>query len=486
MNGAQGEQKEDYFVQATLNIAGEEVRDVPCKIFLPDRITDKPIMKFKPSEEQYKKIIASHEGSFKAEVIGFNKQKEVSIVSPQVYFSEMKTNRWDLDISESSFKGEPQHLQITRHLEREPSKTLLTLWISPNSMLNPAISQETSFKGDIKYKRVRQLEFTIAEDFKITFDKHFRTTILTNNDLKQWSYLVAISELDIPAHEVDRFRETILPQIEDFLLIASLGSRTRTACIGWEAYDHQKVVTYYRGDFTFPAGTSESSFDRGLVWQNSFSDFVNSCYANYLKYSNKRVIRKAIFAVVPGREKVLEASFLSMFAGLEALILDFRRNKNLEFIVTDMQEWGVLKKEIKMKIREAVKEKLDSEQRSRLYSKLDELNRISLQTAFEKFCAEYNLDLTDLWPVFNTDETFGLSEIRNRLIHGDPLSSECYNALWTAEQNLRYMLERVLIKVLGWPVDETNVSKGFLRKHYTVFKTMTEDQKNMFDYLSSQ
>ncbi|HHH53180.1 MAG TPA: hypothetical protein ENK91_05945, partial [Bacteroidetes bacterium] len=85
------ENNEDYFVQATLLVEDNTIENVLCKIYLPERITDKPILKFKPSKEQYCQIISSHEGQFHAEVIGFNKNKEALIKAPVIYFSEMKT-----------------------------------------------------------------------------------------------------------------------------------------------------------------------------------------------------------------------------------------------------------------------------------------------------------------------------------------------------------------------------------------------------------
>ena len=40
--------KENHYVKATLNNEKSEIRDVPCKIFLPERIYEKPYLLFKP------------------------------------------------------------------------------------------------------------------------------------------------------------------------------------------------------------------------------------------------------------------------------------------------------------------------------------------------------------------------------------------------------------------------------------------------------
>lgn len=482
----QKEKKEDYFVQATLNVSGIEIPNVLCKIFLPDHITEKPLLEFKPTNEQYTKITPSDEGSLKAQLIGFDKKKEVSIFSPKVYFSNMETRYWGAGFADSSFIGEPQHLQVVNHLraEQAPQNTSLTLWITPNPMLGPAISRTSYDSGDIECKRVRQLNFPISGKLSISFDKHFKIKEINKEEIKQLSHLVGMTEIDIPAIEVDTVRNEILPQIDDFLIIASLGSRTRTACIGWQASDHQDLVAYYRGEFTFPTGQSEPSFDQGLVWLKDFEEFLRICYPAFLRFSDQNAIRKAIISVVPGRNKVLEESFLSMFAGLEALILAFRKEKELELVVSDPAEWEHIRKIIRKNIFKSIKQQLSKEQRCYIYRKLDELNRISLSTAFENFCKHYDIDLSDLWHLFKTGDIVGLSDIRNKLIHGDEFPDQLHDALWVAEENLRFMIERILIKILGFSVDKTEVSSDFLIKYSTALQMMHEEQIKISQYFS--
>lgn len=482
----QTERKEDYFVQATLIVSGMEIKGVPCKIFLPEYTTQKPLLKFRPTKEQYSMIRVSNEGSFRAEIFGFDQQKQVSIFAPLVYFSEMMTKSWGPEFSESSFNGEPQHLQILRHLsgEPKPGKTYLTLWISPNPMLGPSMVQKSEFTGDIKYERIRQLEFRVSDNLLIKFDKYFKTSNLSNNEIKQWSYLVGCTEFEVPGKQIDFYKAEILPKIDDFLIIASLGSRTRTACVGWQACDPQCLATYYRGDFVFPKGEKEPSFDQGLVWLKDFYEFLKVCYSAYLNHPNRKAIKDAIISVVPGRPRTIEESFLSMFAGLESVILDYRRRENLEFVISDKDEWNQVKKDIKNKVKEAILPKLTSEQRCFVYTKLDDLNRISLQVAFERFCTKYDIDLTDLWPLFKKGNIYGLSDIRNKLIHGDRSLDKFHDALSIANENLRFMLERILVHVLGWPVMNTEVSKDFLRTHSTIFKIMPNQQVKLSEYLS--
>lgn len=55
-------------------------------------------------------------------------------------------------------------------------------------------------------------------------------------------------------------------------------------------------------------------------------------------------------------------------------------------------------------------------------------------------------------------------EVRHRLVHGDPFVSRPVEALACAEAHLRWVVERMLLCVLGWPIERSNVSADFLQR----------------------
>lgn len=477
---------EDFFVYAKLGVHGKIIDNVLCKVFLPERNTDKPILKFRPTKEQYNQIIVSHKGSFEAEVLGFENKMEVSLNAPVVYFSEMQTRHWGADFSEYTFDGEPQNLQVTRYVRgnNEPSKTFLTIWLSPNSMLGPVMAKTSHYTGNIEFKRIHQLTFSLSEQITITLDNHFKEKKLGKNESKQWSYLVACTEIGAHRKNMSACQTEIIEYLDAFLSVSSLGSRTRTEWVGWQSSNHENLTEFYRGNFTFPTGESVPSFDEGLVSLKDFHDFLSVCYPTFLKHPNKKSIKQAIVSVVPGRRKVMEESYLSMFAGLEALLLDFRERENLEFVMPEAEKWEAMKKRIKNNIAKTIKTEMTKEQRCYIYNKLEELNRIPLRVAYNKFCDFYKINLSDLWPLFGGKGVVGLAEIRNRLIHGDQSLMQFHDALWVAEESLRFMLERILVKILGWPVDKTEVSNNFLRTHSTALNDMEVEQERLARYFS--
>jgi hypothetical protein len=152
-----------------------------------------------------------------ATVCGFDKEIQLTIDAPEVYFSGSSTKYWGDGISDSTIPGEPQDLHIIRHLRanERPQKTQIVFWVSANQFLTPFMSQSSSYNGDLKYKRVGNVEFTIKDEVKLVFEKHFRSKADAKGDFVQWSFLVACAELDVPANDVETLKKNILPDIDD-------------------------------------------------------------------------------------------------------------------------------------------------------------------------------------------------------------------------------------------------------------------------------
>jgi hypothetical protein len=478
------DREENYLVKATLILDNAEINDVLCKIYLPERIQKKPYVILKPSKEDTDKIMDSHKVALKATIYGSNKEIQTTIEAPEVYFSEAHTKHWGVDIIETSVLGEPQDLHIIQHNRNHegPEGTQIVFWISPNEFLAPRMSRSTSYTGEIKYEVVRSREFRIKDDIKIIFEKRFDSKTIENGDLVQWSSLVASADYDVPANDVNKLKNNILPDIDDLLLIASFAARKPTACLGWTAIDKNSYVTFYRGNKVLPEGNDNSSINYGVTDIFFFERFVQTCYPAFLKFENKLALRNTLYSIVPLMPQTLEASFLRMFSGMETLVLDFRRRENLEYVLPK-DKWPALRKYLRKCIKESVEPKLEREQRASIYRKLDELNRISINEAFDEFCKRYAIDLEDLWPVFGTKETVGLADIRNRLIHGDPFPPDLYESLFVANEHLKYTLERVIVRILGCDVRETKVSPDYLEKDLLEINAFPAARIRLFEYI---
>jgi hypothetical protein len=257
--------EENYFVNATLTVKGNEISDVPCKVYLPERNHEKPYVIFNPLQGNAEEIMSSHEGELRASIYGFNKEIQTTIKAPKVYFSEKITKYFGGDTHGTTFSGEPQDLQVIHHRNRKnQEKTDIVFWLSPNKYLTPLMNCIKSYTGEVKYMRGEPFEFIIKNDAKIVFDKHFSYKTAKNGDLIQWSSLVACTTLNIPADDVETLKTNILSDIDDFLLIASFAVRERTACLGWTATDKNSYSTFYRGNYTFPE-VNVDAMDDGVI-----------------------------------------------------------------------------------------------------------------------------------------------------------------------------------------------------------------------------
>lgn len=331
---------------------------------------------------------------------------------------------------------------------------------------------------------MRQLEFTLNSGITLKFDKHYQSTTDENGRFIQWPTLVAETEVDITGSDVESLRHRYLESLDDFLLLASLGARTSTTCVGWQATDQTSVTKHFRRDVIMPDGKPKLSLREGLVSQADYEDFLATTYEAFCLLKNKRPIRGAIHALVPAIEQTMEGAFRSLFAGLEELILDFRRRENLEFVLSN-SDWSLLRKHLQNAIKSWDGASLSKEQRNWLYGKLNELNRIPLQIAFSRFCERYRVDLSDLWPVFQTGKSLGLSDIRNRIVHGENLPQEALDGFWVALESLTWSLGRMVLRVLGWTVERSEVSPAFLRRHATAISALAETRSRLSELLSS-
>jgi hypothetical protein len=477
--------EEDHRVNATVILENTEITDVPCKIYLPERIEEKPYLILKPPSEGACAILASCAFSLHATVKSFGGETQITVDAPKVYFLGGSTKYWGNSVSDSAILGDPQDLHVIHHL-KDGDKSLraqVVFWISQNHFLTPSVSSTSSYTGDLIYKHVREVQFVIKNEVKLVFQKHFRSKTSENGDFIQWAFLVACVELDCFADDVSTLKENVLPDIDDFLLIASFAARRRTACLGWSASDNNTCTTFYRGNYVFPDSEKNESLNNELIAIKDFERFMKTCYPAFLEFENKLAIRSALHSAVPSQSRTIEITFLRMFAGLETLILDFKRRKDLEYVMSP-KDWPPFKKYLKKCIKNSTEPNLEAERRASMYRKLDELNRVSLREAYDLFRNEYCIDLVDLWPVFGESDMVGLVDIRNKLIHGDPFPHTLLDPLVVAKEHLLYTFERVLTRILKWNVAETKISPDYLSSYTLAIKDMPFARKKLTEHVN--
>jgi hypothetical protein len=101
-------------------------------------------------------------------------------------------------------------------------------------------------------------------------------------------------------------------------------------------------------------------------------------------------------------------------------------------------------------VRTSLSPGLAQGKRDSIYSGLRSLNRAPVGAALRALCEQYRVDLSDLWPVTDDGNGITLAQIRNKLIHGYFIGPEFERSLWIARVHLEWIVERLLLAVLGW------------------------------------
>lgn len=165
---------------------------------------------------------------------------------------------------------------------------------------------------------------------------------------------------------------------------------------------------------------------------------------------------------LPSSDRGGEVAFISLSAALESLLTFFRRQD--EYEILGVNEFSELERDLKKWLKQHRVLAAETEKRKLIYEKFRELNRFPFSHIFNRFCEHYSLDLSDLWPVTGKHAEWPLTEIRHRLVHGDPFECRPAKALDCARTHLSWTVDRMLLCVLGWPVARSNVSAEYLRR----------------------
>lgn len=272
--------------------------------------------------------------------------------------------------------------------------------------------------------------------------------------------------------------------VDDWILLASVGSRWPTACLGWELFDSQSITRHFRCDRIRPRADDlrwpKQDAHYGLVDVNDFEEFLRHSYnfLHELEEEDREVLRQVLERILKGYGRAVESSFLALYAALEMLVLRFRKAQGLETIFTT-DEWKVFEKDATQFVKHHPLTSSDKKRRQLLYEKGGELNRISFGTAFRAFCAapEHSVVGNDLWPITGPRS---LSLLRNELVHGETFSPMRQGALGTASFHLLWWLERMVLSLMNWPQDRSMVAPRFLRE-LTTYMDWKEDQRILFD-----
>ena len=244
----------------------------------------------------------------------------------------------------------------------------------------------------------------------------------------------------------------------------SLGYDNRISWIGYEYHDDKNYYEFYRGNMK-----SSRVKKRPVELSNNYFFIKDFIIATYTKFTKNRVyydaIKRAIYALCNDQDMgIIDSKYLELFSSFEAILLSYNRENDNEQLLS-RSEFKKLSKGIENSINAFfIKESIDESIIKQVIEKITELNRPSLKNTLARFQQVYRLPLDLFWPFFASgSEKPGLSDIRNKLIHGDFLHGK-YDYLDFARHQLRIILIIMIVKVLGWPLEKTRYTEDSIKR----------------------
>jgi len=408
-----------------------------------------------PTKEQEKGLLGTFEFRIEGK-IGDESSCGLNISAKSVYARTRYNKHWSDDIAESILICEPQDLEITQFLSATKPATdglFGTLVLTPSILLSPSMIYDHHPNGEIKAQIVRELLFPLDSGPVLKFEKQFSYEFFPGAK-RMTENLAATFKEQIPLASLPE----VISDLDDFLLLVSFADRHRCVCNGWTLGNDQLVTQHYRRNVVVPP-KSEHSVSGTLIDLVHAKEFLTSVYRKFKDTELKDLIRHGFYGTLGGQDRTMERAILSMFAGLESLTLFFRKESNFELILAE-SEWKEFENGIKAWMKGQSTLKHSAEVRNLVYGKLKELNRPSFSEVFKRFVDKYQINVSDLWPVTGHGS---LLDIRNRIIHGEIFSRAQEWAMSTAVQNLHWLLEKILLTILGWPIEKSRVSPTALR-----------------------
>jgi hypothetical protein len=219
----------------------------------------------------------------------------------------------------SEFSAEAGELEIRHFTGRKVRHITVdrgTFWLTPHPLVNAASVVKRSFTGSVRVELVTRPRFTLKAGAVLNFRKHYR--YVKHND----GEILSFSELVAELHLKGKYRESDVPSIiadlDDWLLLASLAARHRCLCMGYEYAGTEVFVRRYRRMCSLLRSKETVSANDTLIDIRPFFPFIRKAYSSFHKCQQKDLLRKAIYPLTSDRDRTSESLFLALFSGLQS------------------------------------------------------------------------------------------------------------------------------------------------------------------------
>lgn len=210
---------------------------------------------------------------------------------------------------------------------------------------------------------------------------------------------------------------------EALMILASLGSRERTMFWHWSCSSGAGEMTR-RWRFNTKKFRKRDSHDDPLLPRDRAAcvRFLKTAFPLYRSALHTELFDAAVYALL-ARNLVLEVRIARLFSGVQGAL-----------IFASQQPRGTA--------------------------------RPKMKELYDKFLFKHGDHFSDLWPLLWDDQGPSLSDLRNAIAHGDTFSEADFLGLSYAAQNLEWTLERILLLILGWDIEESHVSARTVKRYF--------------------
>ena len=408
----------DHLFHANISTDRGTLSRVLCALKLPGNAEQQISLNFYPTIQQAQALQQVRRFG----VVGKYKVSDVSyeILANEIWSSGISNGSKDGIRFFSTFHGFPAELHIVTLLGKKRGKYLAggAFSLTDCPIVNAASIISRSYTGNVRVRRVVAPTFNLRTGVRLIFKYYFDSTENATGGTTTTSHLAAEFKAlkKIPSNTFAEVKR----DLDEFLRLASFAARYRCICPSWTySDDGSSYVTHYYQNIVIPKGRAPSS-NETLIDVALFPKFIRKAYRFYSQSSQTDLLDTAIFALVNERA-TLEDRFTRVFSGLQSLLWFVYRNGG-----------GTEK-------------------------------RVPIKKLFEIFNARYYTKLDDIWPLFDNTSSPSLYKIRNTIAHGEFLDPGKYIVVSCAQENLNWTVERMLLTIFEWPIEQSKVNSEYLR-----------------------
>jgi len=446
----QSSETPDYTLIGTVSGGQFSLSCVRCEVYLSEEFGEVGNALFKvPGDSTITDLGWPFEFAFNGNQMMVGGESIAKVIQLNKLYRETSgTQNWGTDVAEAYLRATIQEMTIETPLPNsgtDKKKITGRFLLSPNSLLTPFQWLTPSYTGEVIMERPTEcFSITLADGMDVRFDTYYKHKIGDKQETILAPYLIAEFEMT----DADESFCPAYKEIDDFMLIASFLVRQRSMCVGWEVETASGLREHRRRVGLSEDLDEKHQADALIVGSSEAEAFLTKAYDIFNSSDNPTLLREAVGSIL-GNERYLLSEYLTLYSSLETLILIFRKEYKLEYIVDDCK---VFYKKVKKIINDEFNGDENKKQRGLLKQNLTGLNRVSFSEAFKAFKEYHNLNLNDLWPI--TGHKGSLSDIRNRLVHGNKFEGDEFTAVMDAVYHLRLLLERCLLVYLGCDHDQ--------------------------------